>query len=185
MRALILMFLLVPSAWAVGPSRIGILAGGELNENNAEASIRRNLPRIMVEELRRSGLDARLLVQTLEDVKPGEDYDILVDVRFADADTEVSGGIGAGIPVGSVHVGAEVGMSHSRAAVEVVLYDGRTLEHLRTLEFQAASSSPTLTGLGVGGRNGFLFLRLPFRGSPERRVTRQLARSAAAQIAAQ
>lgn len=92
--------------------------------------------------------------------------------------------IGGGFPVGSVEVGAEIGMTHTRAAVQVMLYDGRTLEHLRTLDLHSQSSSPSVTGVGLGGRNSFLFLRLPLRKIPERRVTRDLARSAAAQIAA-
>lgn len=193
MRRLILAFslmVLAVNAFAVTPARsgdrVGILVTSDHHRGRIEQSISDSLPKALLDELRRAGLDARLLTRTIEEMTPGGDsYELLVEVIFQDAEAGYSGGVSVGAPVGSVGVSVEAAMAYALADARVLLYDGLTLELMRSFDLQAKTSSPALAGVGVGGSNGFLFLDLPFlRNVQGGRVARALARSAAAQIAA-
>ena len=189
-RLFLLLFLVAQPMWALHPARgdrVGILETSERHHGRMERAISEALPRLLREELRRAGFDARLMTRTREELSGDEEqFDFLVEIIYYDAEAGFYGGVGAGVPVGSVAVGAEVSMAYAHVDARLVLYDGETLQHIRSFDLQARTTSPALTGVGVGHREGFLFVHLPFlRNAPHRRVTRALARSAAAQIAAQ
>jgi len=187
---LLLVFALVPPVYALGPARgdrIGILDTDEQYAGRVERMIAAAMPRILVEELRRVGFDARLLTSTVEEFPAHtSEYDFLVEVVFEQAEAGYGGGVGAGVPVGAVAVGAEVSMAYAAIDARVNLYDAESRSLLKTFRVQARTASPTVTGVGVGHREGFLFVHLPLRARyPHKRVARAVARDAAARIVAQ
>lgn len=192
MRRLMLAFgsiILAANVLAVTPAksgdRVGILVTTDRHQGRIEQSISDSIPRALLEELRRAGLDARLLTRTIEEMTPGDNpYELLVEVIFQDAESGYGGGISVGGPVGSVGVGVEAAIAYALVDARVLLYDGQTLEMMRSFDLQVKRSLPALSGLGVGGSNGFLFVHLPFfRNVQSGRVARAVARGAAAQIA--
>lgn len=189
-RLFLLLFLSAQPLWALHPARgdrVGILETSERHRGRIERAISAEMPRALRDELRRAGFDARLMTRTREEVGPGGDeFDFLVEIVYYDAEAGYYGGVGAGVPVGSVAVGAEVSMAYAQVDARLILYDGETVQLLRSFDLQARATSPAVTGVGIGHREGFLFVHLPLlRNAPHRKVTRALARSAAAQIAAQ
>jgi hypothetical protein len=166
-------------------NRIGVLQTSDRHRGRAERALTGDIPRVLRDELRRAGVDASVLTRSYDEIGPEESFDYLVEVIFEDVDAGYTGGVSAGVPVGDVGVGAEVAMAYARVDARVMVYDGRTMEVVRNFNIHAFTNSPAVTGIGIGGRDGFLFVRLPLRArAPYRRITRELARNAASQITA-
>jgi hypothetical protein len=149
---------LAGSAVAFDPTihgnRIGVLdpaARYDSRDNEAVVMIERYL----CDELRSRGFDA---------FPVGRSYEALTrfDPLNADYYVEIAGSDGATTPVGGVAVGTEniavdLGIIVSRVATQIRLYDGRTLDLVRTFDLQKRSTSVVPTGIGVGGWSGRLF----------------------------
>lgn len=188
--ALLLALALAPSVFALRPARgdrVGVIDAEEQSGGRAERMIAEALPQMLVEELRRAGLEARRVTGRVDEMRPGlSGCDFLVEVVFERADAGYGGGVGAGVPVGSVAVGAEVSMAYAAIDARVNVYEAKSLTLLKSFDIQARTVSPSVTGVGIGHREGFLLVHLPLRARyPHKRVARAVARDAAARIVAQ
>lgn len=166
-------------------NRIGVLQTSDRHGGRVERALAGDIPRALRDELRRAGVDARVLTRTWDEIGSEDSFDYLVEVIFEDVEAGYTGGVSAGVPIGDVGVGAEVSMVYARVDARVVVYDGQSRDVVREFAVHAFTNSPAVTGVGIGGRDGFLFVRLPLRArAPYRRITRDLAREAAFQITA-
>jgi hypothetical protein len=145
------------------------------------------LPHYLVEELRSAGVDAHLLKKDLAELRDDLDRKNLVPndtVVLEVAHVSAGGGPVAGVAVGTRGVVGEVSVVSAWLTVELRVYDPETLEQIDQWTFDGSSTSPALTGIGVGDRWGFISLWVPvFAGQPYHRAARAIARDAAGRVA--
>lgn len=184
---LLLALLLVPVANAFdsrssADPRVAILIDDSAARRSAK--LQRSVAESLAQELRHRGIDCRILNGTIDDFSDiGRRDDLYVEIRQANAGSNSFGGVGAGGRIGSVGVGGEISLIGSHAEATLHLYDGQTLDLVEEIEVDASSRGPALTGIGLGGRNSYGFLHLPFFGRRhERAAARQLGREAAWKI---
>src|SRR5688500_16906216 len=118
-------------------NRIGVLQTSDRHRGRVERALSGDIPRALRDELRRAGVDARVLTRTWDEMEPDESFDYLVEVILEDVEAGYSSGVSAGVPVGDVGVGAEVAMAYARVEARVMLYDGRTREVVRDFAIHA------------------------------------------------
>jgi hypothetical protein len=178
---LLLVLAVAPSLYAIEPStapvkgdRVGVLPiDARYSTLRGVSSL---LPKYIAQEMRRAGFDAHVLRRDRDEIdsKTGRD-DFYVEVVEAESEGDGFGGIGA---VSSNGVGVEVDVVAAHVAAEVRLYDAE-MQLIDTYELAASAVSPTISGIGVGGRDGFLFLSLPwFSHYPHRLAAHELAKNA-------
>ncbi len=162
------------------PIRIGLLAANRwADRHDAQTSdLVRNHVR---NELRELGYDAFLTGDRLADLgrddRPAADY--YLDIAGADGGGYPVAGVG--FPVGGAVVEAAVVISHVAASVTV--YDGRTLEPIRTIDLHKRNTAVAPTALAFGGRPFWAVIALPIvEWSQYRAAARAVARDAALQI---
>jgi hypothetical protein len=144
-------------------------------------SIADALPSYLVTELRRAGYDAHRVDRPQRSHNSEEHDDFYIELSFADVDGGDYGGVG----VGHDHVGAEVSVVAAHLSVDVRIYDAGSDRLVDSLELDATAVTPTVTGVGVGGRDGYLFLSLPFfEKIPYRVAAKKIARAAANELGA-
>jgi hypothetical protein len=132
-------------------------------------------------ELRELGYDAFLTGDRVTDL--GDQ-----DTAQADYYLDVTGAA-SGYPVGAVgfpigrHAGAEIGVMVSRVAASVNVYDGRSLDLIRTIDLQKRKTSVAPTAVGLGGRWLWAAIALPIvEWSQYRAGVRAVAHDAALQL---
>ena len=138
------------------------------------------LPSYLVSELRRAGYDAHRVDRPERSPRNRDEVDdFYIELSFADVDGGDYGGVG----VGHDHVGAEVSVVAAHLSVDVRIYDAASDRLVDSLELDATAVTPMLTGVGVGGRDGYLFLSLPFfERIPYRVAAKKIARAAAREV---
>jgi hypothetical protein len=169
-----------PDAASVPAGRIGIIqAEGGARGTGA-------LARALRDELRRAGADARVLPDSIEELRESDlppDVDLLVEVEAGEAESTAWGAIGGGTRVGHVCVGGEIGVVHTSAAAVVRIYDATDLEEIEEFEVSGDSASPAITSISIGDPYGLFWFELPvFRRGSAARVSRLIAKDAAQQI---
>ena len=147
------------------------------------------LPRYLEEELDAAGFEAVLIESDLDAISERhtrEPHDLYVSIAFSDAAGGTYGGIGTAGDIGSVDLGGEIAIVRADVIAEIRLYSGATLEELESFELRSRLTAPTVTGVGLGGRHSWAFVRLPYlANAPLRKATRKLAKDAAERIAEQ
>jgi len=173
--------------------RIGVLASGYLADDPGERKAREALARAVRDELRKAGFHAEVIGLTRDELvkgdrRAGHEADYYVELRDAAADGESQLGGGAGGVAGNVGIGAGVDVVTSRATVDVVVYDGGTLEEVDSFRLRSSRTSAELTSISVGYDWLYLWLPLPGRSrysAAARDIGRQTAEHLAAQAALQ
>jgi hypothetical protein len=155
---------------ATRATRIGVLRGmDELQMDVAEA---------LRTELRARGFEAFDAVRTYDEaVRDGAAVaDYYVEIVGGQAATTEHGGIG----IGTRHGGVSLGVLVSRVAAEVRIYDGETMELLKTHDLAKRNTAVVPTSVGVGGGSLFAYIALPYiERAQVRRVVRAAGRKAA------
>jgi hypothetical protein len=169
-----------PNATSVPAERIGIVQA----EDGARGT--GAIARALRDALRQAGADARVLPESIDELREGElppDVDLVVEVEAGEADSSAWGAVGGGTRVGHVGIGGEIGVVHTSAAAVVRIYDGSSLEELTEFEVTGDDASPAITSIGIGDRYGLFWFELPvFRRGSAARVSRLIAKDAARQI---
>jgi len=162
-------------------NRIGVLRIAD-RYAGPEAAVADTVQSGLTRELRGLGFDAYESDLTYDDLRRFEGdapayYVEIVSGRAADhAVGEV--GLTNGVLAGTV------GLVVSHVAAEVRLYDGRSLEVVRSFEVRHRSTTIAPTGVGIGGRWSWLWVGLPvLRYGEYRSAAREVAHDAAKQIA--
>lgn len=162
--------------------RIAILV--DRSGGRHHAAIQHSIAEELARTLRQQKIDCRILNGTIDELhETARRDDLYVEIREARTGSSSFGGVGGGGRIGSVGIGGEVSIVGSHADATLHLYDGETLELVEEIEVDASSRGAALTGIGLGGRNSYGFLHLPFFGRRhERAAARQLGREAAWKI---
>lgn len=162
-------------------NRIAVLRIGD-RYNGAEAAVADSVLSGLTRELRGMGFDAYESDLAYDDLRRFENgapayYVEIVSGRAADhAVGEV--GLTNGV------IGGTIGLVVSHVAAEVRLYDGRSLEVVRSFDVRHRSTTVAPTGIGIGGRWSWLWVGLPvLRYGEYRNAAREVAHDAAKQIA--
>lgn len=151
-------------------TRIGVLRGSHPMQADVAGTL--------LNELRSRGIDAfdavRTFDEAIEDGAPVADY--YVEIIAGDARSTEHGGIG----VGSRHVGVSVGVLVSQVAAEVRIYDGETMQLVRSHDLSKRRTSVVPTSVGFGGSSIFAYIALPYVERAQiRRMVRAAGRTAA------
>jgi hypothetical protein len=162
-----------------GRPRIGVLRAHETFTYERESLIQKTFHDALHAELRERGFEVYEIDATFDELSmdPDRDADWYVEVIPASAETVDYGGVG----VGTRHADVTLGVLVSRVAAEVHVYRGRTLEKIASESLAKKNTALLPTSVGVGGRNLFAAIALPFI---ERAQVRGVARSAARELAA-
>lgn len=136
--------------------RIAIVVAERSRDDRIPAYVARHL----VDELRDAGFDAHRVASSLEryenDQERSADH-YVIEIEDAFSDRAEWGGVG----VGRRRAGAEVSIVSSRLSARVRVYDAASLVLVDEFTVSRTITRPALTGIGVGGRDGFLFFSLP------------------------
>jgi hypothetical protein len=162
--------------------RIGVLRMSDEFTYGAEQTVAKAVQGDLQRELRARGFDAfdtGVTYDELRRVAPGT-TPYYVEVVSANAADREHGGIGAGTD----GLWATVSVVVSRVAAEVRVYDGKTLELVDRFELAKKSTAVVPTSVGIGGRNLFAAIALPFvHYGQYRSAAHEVARQAAERIA--
>jgi len=162
-------------------NRIGVLRIADRYDGPA-ATVAENVQSGLCRELRNFGFDAFETDVTYDDLRRFERDapSYYVEIVRGDGWSREAGGVDLSNGV----VGGSVGVIVSGVAAEVRLYDGRSLEVIRSFDLRHRSTSVAPTGVGIGGRWSWLWVGLPFfRYGEYRNAAREVAHDAAKQIA--
>lgn len=152
--SLLLALLVATSAFALTPTRPPTIALLDLSPRyemqvDAFGAMRESLK----VSLQRHGFDAYKTDLRFEDIRNGN-ADYYLEIVGSEREAHASGGGGAG--VGPIDVG--VTAVKNRHFLELAVYDGRTLEILRTYQLDASTTSLVPSLLGVRGYHFFASL---------------------------
>ena len=181
----LLLLLVATAAFAIDTTTprgtsIGILQSPERYPTGDEAmasAIRKHLR----EELHKGGFDSFDAGVSIDDLSRGDSSNADYYVEIASSDTN-SGAVG-GVGVGGGAVAVDISLVIAHVAAEVRLYDGRTLELIHRFELDKSKRSIAPTGVGIGGRNLFAWIAVPFVEMAQfRSAARGVARDAATRI---
>ncbi len=177
---------LAPSLLAFDPTlhgnRIGILdVSGRYDPNDAAMAIA--IQRYVRDELRSHGYDAFDVRVPFEGITRNDpaNADYYVEVAGATGGSTTNGQIAVGTP----HVAANIGLVVSHVAAQIRIYDGRTLELVRTYDLQKHKAAVVPTSIGFGGvaADVGLWATVPiFRWLSFRSAAHEVARDASAAI---
>ena len=161
--------------------RIGILRPMAHYEGRRESSVQELVLRSLRTELRQQGFDAFDAEMTYEDTgRRDVDADYLVEVIGGETYSDDYGGIG----IGDRNADVTLAVIASRVAGQLRIYDGHTMELLATKSISRRSSAVLPTSIGLGGREFYAVVALPFvQWAQYRRVARGAAHDAAALVA--
>lgn len=162
------------------PVRIAILRPVAHFDGDAESSIQNLVLRSLTARLRERGFDAFDAGMTYDDAAGREAVaDYLVEIAGGEAFSDDYGGVG----FGSRNADVMLEVVASRVAGQLRVYDGRTLDLLAREDISRRSSAILPTSIGLGGREYFAVIALPFvQWVQVRRVAHAAARDAAAAV---
>jgi hypothetical protein len=136
------------------------------------------------EALKQHGFDVFTTADRYDDLARSNDghAEYYVEIVGTDREARVNGG--GDVAVGALAVG--VSSVKHRELVELRLYDGKTLDVIRTYQLDASSNSLVPTAIGLRSCNFFfsLFLSPWTERAPARRAIHAVAREAARRITA-
>jgi hypothetical protein len=160
------------------PARIGVLRPLAQYDRGRESSIQDLVLRSLRSELRERGYDAFDAQMTYEEAERRDagTADYLVEVVGGDAYSDDYGGIG----IGGRNAEVTIAVIASRVAGQLRIYDARTMELLANKSISRRSSAVLPTSIGLGGREFYAVVALPFvQWAQFRRVAHAAAHDAA------
>ena len=160
--------------------RVGVLRA---EVDSGDTYVEEAVVRSLVAELRRRGFDAfdtNLELRELDgDDIPHADY--FVEIAGSGSDVGEFGALG----ISNRHVDLELSLVMSRVAAELRVYDGSSLDLIRTEKLSRTKAAVLPTGVGVGTRSLFAAIALPFVERAQfKSATKAAARDAATKVAA-
>jgi hypothetical protein len=161
--------------------RIGILHADVQYERGRESSVQELVLRSLRTELRERGFDAFDAEMTYDDAQRREaDADYLVEVIGGESYSDDYGGVG----IGDRNADVTLAVIASRVAGQLRIYDAHTMELLATKSIARRSTAILPTSVGLGGREVYAVVALPFvQWAQSRRVAHAAAHEAAALVA--
>lgn len=185
--ALIATLLAALPAFAIhpdAPSRFGVLRFSARYSESADAQVARTIQDALRAELSRAGFVAFDAGVALDELRGDENgADLYVDVIGSRESETQAGSIG----VGTSNIWADLGLLISRVAAEVRVYDGRTLQLVRTYAIDKKSMSivPVSVGAGHVSSAAAVWVAVPaMRWWQARSAARDVAIDAASKIVA-
>ncbi|MDQ3280563.1 MAG: hypothetical protein M3Q69_04040 [Acidobacteriota bacterium] len=154
-------------------ARIGVLRGSDPVQTEIANALRR--------ELRARGFDAFDAVRTYDEaVRDGAAVaDYYVEISAGEASNQEYGGV----EVGTRHAGVALGVLVSRVAAELRIYDGETMELVRSKQLAQRDTSIVPAAISIGGGSFFAWFVTPhLERVHARRVMRDTGRDAAAVV---
>lgn len=160
--------------------RIGILRPEVQYDRGRESSIQELVLRSLCSELRERGFDAYDAEMTYDEAEHGGvDADYLVEVIGGEAYSDDFGGIG----IGNRNADVTLAVIASRVAGQLRVYDARTMDVIANEPISRRSSAVLPTSVGLGGRDFYADIALPFvQWAQIRRVAHAAARDAAEHV---
>jgi len=180
MNALLALLMIVTGAAHSSP-RIALLDLSPRADVNVPAY--RMVRESLRDELRTQGFDVVMTTVTYDSLQRHDNIaDYYVEITSAERDAGQDGvSVGVGTRGAGVEVGAVTGVAHA----ELRLFDGRTLDLIRSYDLENHSTGLAPTSIGTGGRNVFasIFIAPIFERVQMRNAARAVARDAARRIA--
>jgi len=152
------------------------------SDDIVDAQVSNDIERELTKQLRENGFDAFDAQVTLKDLMRDQQSaaDLYVLVGGAEMADRNIGAIG----VNTIGLGTTLGVTLSRIATEVRVYDGKTLEVLDRYELMRDTKSFGPTSIGLGDRNVFVAIATPFvHHAQYRSAIRSVAAEAAKRLA--
>jgi hypothetical protein len=139
--------------------RVGVLRMPERYAQGSNTILIDHVRHSLRDELRGAGFDAFETGATYDDLhrQDEQNANYYIEIVSADALAEQKGNVGFDVD----RVGVEMAMVVSRVAAAVRVYDGRTLELLRTYELHHSSRAIVPTDIGVGYRHLYAAVAVP------------------------
>ena len=164
-------------------NRIGVLITRDrYAERGAEAAMAASIGKYLRDELQKAGFDAFLTNVTYDDLS--RNVTTAADYYIEVASSDTSGGTPAGIGVGGGPVAVDVSVVVAHVAAEVRLYDGRSLELIRTFELHQSRKGIAPTSISIGGGGVWGWFSIPIAEVVQfRRAAHAVAKDAATQVA--
>jgi hypothetical protein len=160
-------------------NRIGILLPAEFDgDRYVHDSVRKYLH----SELRKEGFVPFSMRDTIDELRErGEsDAHFYIEIAAGDTGSERYAGIG----VGGVHGGVDLGVVSSTMSIVLHVYDGQTLERLDTFDVSERSTTVAPTAVSLGGRHAWAWVAMPIaEWTQSRRAARAVARDVAQRLA--
>lgn len=182
----LLIVLTAASAFALDTAkrgnRIGVLVTRDRYEKGAEAAMAASIGKYLCEELQKAGFDAFLTNVTYDDLS--RNVTTAADYYVEVASSDTSGGAPGGVGVGSGPVAVDISVVVAHVAAEVRLYDGRSLELIRSFELHQSKKGIAPTSISIGGGGIWGWFSIPITEVVQfRRAARSIAKDAATQVA--
>lgn len=169
----VILFLVAASPLAavdLGPvagDRIAILAvprddGRRMNDDLSDL-----IARVTARRLEKEGFATVVLPRSVDEfvedgLREAVDATWIVEIEWSDGRAHTWGAGGAAGEVGGGVVGGDVAIVTAWLSADVNFYDARSLEMLDRFQLDSRATTPTLNGLGVGGRWSWLWVALPW-----------------------
>jgi hypothetical protein len=147
--------------------KIAILAVPQDRERRMHDDLSELIANVTARRFERAGFPTVVLPRSVEELVADNLKDAvgaawIVEIAWTDGRSRTwGGGMGVG-EVGDGAVGGDVAIVTAWLSANVNFYDGRSLEMLRRFELDSRATTPTLTGLSVGGRWSWLWVALPW-----------------------
>lgn len=161
--------------------RIGVLRMSDRYASGSHGTASSAVRKYLADELRVKGFDAFDAGRTYDalDRNGSDNADYYIEIVSADADAQEQGGIGIGVD----HVYADMAVVVSRVAAGIRVYDGHTLELIRTIDLDKSNRAVMPTNIGIGGHHVYAFFAIPFvHYAQYRRAAHDVARDAVAML---
>jgi hypothetical protein len=168
-----LLFLIAASPLAavdlrpVPGDRIAVLAVPRDADRPIRDDLSELIARVTARRLEKEGFVTVVLPRTVDElVEDGLRETVnaawIVEIAWSDGHARTWGAGGAGGEVGGGVVGGDVAIVTAWLRADVNFIDGRSLEMVDRFELDSRATTPTLQGLGVGGRWSWLWVALPW-----------------------
>lgn len=157
-------------------------------EEGFDSGISELVARALRKELERKGFQTvvlpRSVTQMIADgIGEAVDASWIIEITYSDGNARSWGAIGTGREIGDTGVGGEIDIVTAALRAELRFYDARTFDLLEQFELDSRATTPTLSGIGLGGRYSWLWVSLPrMQRHPYSRAATVLARGAVSRI---
>ncbi len=169
----LILFLIAASPLAaveLGPvagDKIAILAVPQDEGRRMHDDLSELIGRVTARRLEKAGFQTVVLPRSVEQLvedglKDAVGAAWVVEIAWSDGRARSWGGLAGGTDVGDGVVGADVALVTATLVAEIRFYDARSLEMVDRFEVDSRATTPTLTGIGVGGRWTWLWAALPW-----------------------
>jgi hypothetical protein len=168
-----LLFLIAASPLAavdlrpVAGDRIAVLAVPQDDGRRMHEDLSELIARVTARRLEKEGFSTVVLPRSVDQlVEDGLREAVgavwIIEIAWSDGRARTWGGGAAAGEVGNEAVGGDVAIVTAWLRADVNFYDARSLEMLDRFQLDSRATTPTLQGLGAGGRWSWLWVALPW-----------------------